>query len=399
MDDVKQQGMEPGGKDNRLNEIEVQARNMRAPFFLAELIDEFCAALQKEKPANEETQRRYREYFATILRLTGNRDITEYSHKDLVDLKTRLCRWPSNINKVKDFQGKSTDEILRMKVEKPLDRRTVATKYMAKIIDVFQYAFLHGKLDRDISQNLVSSLTVAEKKARKRKAYDPADLQKIFELLPFHTERAYLAWIPLIAAYSGARPGEICRLRVEDINMMSDIPYMWVTEEDDQGNIVKNVRNEESKRLVPLHPVIVDMGFLQFVALRKDQGKGAIFGRRRQGRNESEPLTGQYYEKSFEAFNRKFITHDQRKVFHSFRYTVHRELEQKKVSPKTYYSITGHAAQYENHLALEEHILAKKYSALLQLGYPCIDLLALKEKFSVFLERESGICSVVDRSE
>src|SRR6266496_3104721 len=125
MDDVKPQGIDPGSKSNRMNEIEVPARNTRAPFFLAELIDEFCAGLQKEKPANEETQRRYREYLATILRLAGNRDITEYSHKDLADLKTQLCRWPSNVNKVKGFQGKTTEEILRMKVEKPLDKRTV----------------------------------------------------------------------------------------------------------------------------------------------------------------------------------------------------------------------------------------------------------------------------------
>lgn len=34
MDDVKLQGIDPGNKDNRLNEIEVQARNMRAPVFL-----------------------------------------------------------------------------------------------------------------------------------------------------------------------------------------------------------------------------------------------------------------------------------------------------------------------------------------------------------------------------
>ena len=126
-----------------------------------------------------------------------------------------------------------------MKVAKPLDKRTVTTKYMAKIIDVFQYAFRHGMIDRDISRNLVSSLTVAEKRALKRKAYDAADLQKIFEQLPFHAERAYLAWIPLIAAYSGARPGEICRLRVADITMTGNIPHMWVTEEDDQGNTLK----------------------------------------------------------------------------------------------------------------------------------------------------------------
>jgi hypothetical protein len=40
---------------------------------------------------------------------------------------------------------------------------------------------------------------------------------------------------------------------------------------------------------------------------------------------------------------------------------------------------------------LEQQILVKKYSALLQLGYPCLDLSSLKERFSVFLERKDGI--------
>ncbi len=353
---------------------------------LSELIEEFCAALQNEKPANEEIQGRYRNALDTMLRLLGDRDITGYTQQDLHALKIKLYRWPANVNKQEEFLDKTAEEILRMNVAKPLDKRTVDTKYMEKIVAVFQYAFRQGKITRDISQNVVVSRTVAEKRASKRKPYDAEDLKKIFELLPVHADRPHLAWVPLIAAYSGARPGEICRLRVADINATHRIPFIQVTEEDDNGNIVKNVRDEESLRLVPLHPVLVEMGLLQFVARRKTQGKQLLFELRKKGSDEFVPLTGQYYAQSFEAFNRKFITNDLRKGFHSFRYNVHRALQLKHVAPEMCYAITGQIPQYESEqISTEDHRLANKYKALVQLAYPGVDLAALKEKLSIVL--------------
>jgi integrase len=356
------------------------------PCLLDELIAEYCTALQNERPATAETQRRYRDALNTMLQLLGDRNISEYSQKDLLALKMKLYRWPANANKLTELRDKTAEEILRMKVGRPLDKRTVDKKYMEKIIAVFSYAFRQKMIDRDITQNVVVSRTVAEKRANKHKPYDAVDLKKIFELLPVHADRPYLAWLPLIAAYSGARPGELCRLRVADINVTHRIPFMRITEEDDNGNIIKNARGEESLRLVPLHPVLVEMGLLQFISRRRDQGKQLLFELHRKGSNEAVPLTGQYYAQSYEAFNRKFITNDLRKGFHSFRYSVHRALQQTNVPPEMCYAITGQIPQYEDdQTATEDRRLANKYKALVRLEFPGIDLVALKGKLSIVL--------------
>jgi integrase len=353
---------------------------------LSELIETYCAALQKEKPANEGTQSRYRDALDTMLRLLGDKEITGYTRQDLLVLKTKLYRWPANINKSGEFRNKTAEEILRMKPAKTLDKLTVDTRYMDKIAAVFQYAFHRDLIAVDISQNVVKTVTVAEKKASKRKPYDIEDLKKIFASLPVHQERPHLAWVPLIAAWSGARQGEICGLRVSDIDVYHRIPYMIITEEDDNGNIVKNVRGEASRRLVPLHPILVEMGLLQFVAMRKAQGKELLFELRPKGSDESVPLTGEYYGQSFEIFNRKHVTHDLRKSFQSFRYNVHHALALKSIPPELCFAITGHVPQYESEqITPGDKRLEDKYKALVQLVYPGVELAALKEKLGSLL--------------
>ena len=352
---------------------------------LSELIEEYCAALQKEKPADEGTRKRYRDALDTMLRLLGDKELTGYTRQDLLVLKTKLYRWPANVHNP-EFRGKSAEEILRMKPAKTLDKRTVDSKYMDKIAAVFQYAFRQDLTNVDISQNVVKTVTVAEKKASKRKPYDIEDLKKIFASLPVHPERPHLAWGPLVAAFSGARQGEICGLRVDDFNAYHRIPYMMVTEEDDNGNVVKNTRNEASRRLVPLHPLLVEMGLLQFVAMRKARGKELLFELRTKESDEPVPLTGEYYGRSFEIFNRKHVTNDLRKSFQSFRYNVHHALALKSVSPELCFAIIGHVPQYEDEqITPGDKRLENKYKALVQLDYPGLELAALKEKLGTLL--------------
>lgn len=360
-------------RGNYQNAYDSVARNKRPPFLLTQAIDAYCAARQNDTPANEETQKRYRQYLDVMREMMGDKDVTEYTRQDLLDLKNGLHNRTANMTK-------------NPKVKRTLDKRTVNTNYMGKMCTLFQWLYTNNYVDRDISSKLVKSLTAKEKRERKRKAYDHDDLHRIFDLLPFDSQQPHLAWVPLIAAYSGARQGEICQLLVSDIKEAHGIHYMHVTEEDDDGNIVKHLKNENSRRLVPLHPVVLEMGFLEFVQKRREQKKVVLFENRTRDRNSLKPLTGQYYSKLFQAFNRQKITKDPKKVFHSFRHLVHNDLKQAKVPPDIYHSITGHLPQHEmDQTYTEDHILKNKMEALVCLEYP-LDLGTLKEKFRRLLE-------------
>jgi integrase len=61
-------------------------------------------------------------------------------------------------------------------------------------------------------------------------------------------------WCPWLAAYSGARIGELCHLRGKDIWIEEGVPVMhlWKTKTD-------------TPRKVPIHPHLIEQGFLSFV--------------------------------------------------------------------------------------------------------------------------------------
>lgn len=70
-------------------------------------------------------------------------------------------------------------------------------------------------------------------------------------------------WVPLLCAQSGARVGEVCQLRVEDIGQEDGIWYMAFSAE------AGSLKTVGSERRVPLHPQVLDARFLDFVRSRK----------------------------------------------------------------------------------------------------------------------------------
>ncbi|WP_457353439.1 recombinase XerD [Sphingomonas sp. UYP23] len=74
-------------------------------------------------------------------------------------------------------------------------------------------------------------------------------------------------WIPWIAAYTGARVGELAQLRAEDVRKIDGYWTINITPE------AGKVKNKEA-RIVPLHSHLIEQGFL---AVATAQGSGPIF--------------------------------------------------------------------------------------------------------------------------
>lgn len=86
------------------------------------------------------------------------------------------------------------------------------------------------------------------------------DIAKLIRALPVDTSTPERYWIPLVGLYSGMRQGEICQLYVDDIQQYDDI---WCFNVNDSGD--KRVKNLASKRIVPVHPNLIKIGFLDYV--------------------------------------------------------------------------------------------------------------------------------------
>jgi integrase len=115
---------------------------------------------------------------------------------------------------------------------------------------------------------------VADRKAQKVAGFTPAEVKAILAHVAAtaHPDTAD-HWLPMLSAYSGARREELGQLRVEDVLTGGNIPALRITDEDE----MQKVKNAHSLRIIPVPPVCIERGFLDFVARRRQAGGTMLF--------------------------------------------------------------------------------------------------------------------------
>lgn len=159
--------------------------------------------------------------------------------------------------------------------------------------------------------------------------FDHQDMQAIFEH-PFMREHWYDTpskyWVPHLAAFTGMRLNEISQLLVEDVIQQSETLWMLNISDDSslpsagestEMKLKKRLKNRASRRKVPVHSKLIELGFLTFVAARKAAGKDTLFDLQRDSRDGM----GQSVGRKFATYLREKVgITDTRKVFHCFRH-------------------------------------------------------------------------------
>ena len=137
--------------------------------------------------------------------------------------------------------------------------------------------------------------------AVKRLSFDDGDLRRLLAS-PLDTDPVWLPdagggeasfWMPLVALFSGARMEEIGQLLTSDIKRDRGVPYFHITtladdEDEDAGSKQqpagvagqqKSLKTEAARRCVPVHPTLIAIGFLDFVARRRKEKGARLFGK------------------------------------------------------------------------------------------------------------------------
>lgn len=77
-------------------------------------------------------------------------------------------------------------------------------------------------------------------------------------------------WIPLIAAFIGARLGEIIQLELNDTKQDDSATWHFhITTESDNEDSGKELKTVSSRRRVPVHPQLIEIGLMDFVKERQ----------------------------------------------------------------------------------------------------------------------------------
>ena len=165
-------------------------------------------------------------------------------------------------------------------------------------------------------------------------SYLPANSNK-FGIRESRYVSAAKRWVPWLCAFTGARVAEIGQLRKADIRIAGDINYIRITPE---AGSVKSGQYRD----VPLHPQLVDLGFLDFVRTAPD---GPLFFDSN-GKRTSKELPAAQLSKTLSRWLRSTgFAVAEVSPNHGWRHRFKTQARELRLDPRVVDAIQGHAAR------------------------------------------------------
>lgn len=281
-------------------------------------------------------------------------NIAAMTDKEAREIKSLVLDMP--VNRRKNLKTRNLPIREAIKIE-GIEKISVKT---AQLTIGTYYTFLAWAKDHKMAtDNHFDGLTIdTPKGARKPKRlpFDDAAMRTMLHALENKktngTIKDYQYWGTLLGAYTGARLNEIAQMEIKDVRQVEGI---WCLDlnDDDEG---KHLKNESSKRLVPIHSAVLDKGFLDYIETVKKKKQTRVLyelvydENNGYGRN----LSRWFNEFFLKELDLKTKLH----VYHSLRHTVVTKLMQTGIEQPIVKAIIGHAQEG----VLQKHYFTSGYT-------------------------------------
>ncbi|WP_306452539.1 site-specific integrase [Sphingobium yanoikuyae] len=215
-------------------------------------------------------------------------DITRETCRDLFE----TLRWlPVNFSKIySDLSARDAAALGKSDRQVRTINPTNLNAYMARFSSLLNWAVAEEYIGRNPSKGLQLAETVHPQD--RRRPFSLQQLQRIFAA-PVYTgckdqEGGYAMpgpviatgaryFVALIGMLSGARLNEVCQLDVADIRIIDGIACFVITEDSLTGERDKSLKNKASARIVPIHPILLRLNFMDFVEQKRISGARKLF--------------------------------------------------------------------------------------------------------------------------
>jgi integrase len=311
-------------------------------------------------------QKRQRGYVMRLSQFLGDADITAVTSGRLDDFKVQLRRFPNTKRPVEDIPF---DEVIRMfereeaamapGVRAPFRRLGAKTiwNWFRTLNNMFRYA-----VDTElVTRNPVASVMpdLEKQPTAPRLIYDGDDIAAIFSKPLFQgcsaakayrdkpgsvIQRDSAYWLPIFCLWEGCRLEEIGAAMAADVKVQDGLPFLDLR--------YRELKNLQSQRMLPLHPKIIDLGFLDYA--RSQPKSGRLFPelahdeRPTLGPREKRKASTRLYSKWWGRWCSanapvagQGFDHPH-KVFHSLRHTFKRTIREAGVHEELSDLLTGH---------------------------------------------------------
>lgn len=235
---------------------------------------------------------------------------------------------------------------------------------LGQLHDLFNWAINNGYYTA-APTSPVDGLRIGRnsKLSTKYESYEPFnndELKYIFGegyLKKFHKPDFY--WLPIVALFTGARREEIAALHSVDVKTVDGVACIHI----------QKGKTADARRLVPIHPMLINLGFVDYAKHLQESGEEFLFPHLTEGANGKGKNAGRQFSDWLDEVG---IT-DKRKVFHSFRHTTITRLHATGANPAHVMQITGHSSETQGvHFQTYTHDVGLQALAdtLSKLAYP-----------------------------
>lgn len=383
---------------NNLNLIPtpIQTQIMPTNKYYEKTAVELVELFRIQKQVEVKEIKRYIKILDVFLELTGKEYLIDLTALDMLYFVNDYRDMPNeNANGTKArLKGiKSFKEWIKIAREENLIKVS-STTTKDKLIRIS--AFLDFCVDMEyLDKNRLDHSRIHREKIQKRKGFRPEQLEAFFsskwykeDLEKNLEDNPSKIWLPLILLHTGARTNEIAQLKIKQIVKRDGILVFNVKEEDED----QQLKNESSKRKIPIHEKLLELGFLEFLEKQKAKKSQMLFD---DLYHTSGKGYGQSFGKVFNKFKREWLEPQTiEKIFkrellldlHSFRHTIATALRRGKVSEEHISVLLGHelnqTQKYGNQAYdfLQEEISKASYG---------IDFKELKNRIKAYYKAEN----------
>lgn len=317
------------------------------------LSTEAAAYIEAEHRASrwrQRTEDQIKSVLGWLARHLGDPIWSTISPADVADFKLTLERLPTTYGKRKGDQTLSLREAADAAAvagQATLQRKTVK-RHINHLAGFFDWAAIKYGLKRSHDNPARGFKFPGMKRARTQRPEWPADKLNALFSSPLYAGcqpkrrsqpgpdviRDALYWTPLIGLLAGLRLEEAAGLMVPDVRLEEGT---WIL--DVRPNTIRpHLKSERATRPVPIHPALIELGFVEWVkALPTD---GPLFRELRPGGREKR--LGFYLSKDFTRYRKAIGIYEERIDLHALRHNFTTALINTGASTPIADDLTGH---------------------------------------------------------
>jgi len=346
------------------------------------LIPRFLGEKKTGKPVSQDQYTKYQAAMDFLAEIVGDKDINNVTAWDVTHVKDTLKEVPKHRNNTLLFKGKSLAEAIELAKlhDKPRLDVTTIDFTLQKISGFFEWARKNKHLE---GVNIFAGSTILSKQQRKkrssRRQFNPPELNAIFNPKDYLAiESPSLYWLPILSAYSGGRLNELAQLDLADVRKVEGIWSLFINADSPD----KRLKTDTARRFIPIHSVLLGLGFLDYVEEMRNAGYRLLFP---QLKPSSKGLYSYTPSKEFAAYLDKVGILGSGTVFHSFRHSAMDIMKQNDVGIEMRCELAGQEHDNVNaEVYTNKARLALKANAVERIVYENLDLTPLQYKQGQF---------------